>query len=262
MGPENASQMGYLLLLVGIALSIIGYVIYINIRGEKGSEASEEVPVEGDSAESKEMSPDWVESLQGEGGSSTEPISIEAMASEIPESAQLTPAEPDTTAQSEDEIKPALVSPSDPELIPVASLFREGVSGQLVIKVGEKQYSNLETLKHSKDWPRVRSLATDLANWIEAKPGSQTPSREGSAPAAPVEPSTADSDSMIAQINEIISRKVQSMHEEDREIRLVEGALGALEVRIGVEKYPIDEVPYTNVRDLIQEAVSHWERSQ
>jgi hypothetical protein len=67
---------------------------------------------------------------------------------------------------------------------------------------------------------------------------------------------------MIAQINQIIEKKVESMDEESREIELVEGLLGALEVRIGNEKFPIDEVPYENVRDLIQNSVSQWENSQ
>jgi hypothetical protein len=67
---------------------------------------------------------------------------------------------------------------------------------------------------------------------------------------------------MIVQINEIIDKKVATLEGEERDIKLVEGAIGALEVRVGVEKFPIDEVPYANVRDLIQDAVSQWEKSQ
>jgi hypothetical protein len=52
------------------------------------------------------------------------------------------------------------------------------------------------------------------------------------------------------------------MDGEEREIKLVEGLIGELEVRVGVEKFPIDEVPYNNVRELIQDAVSQWENSQ
>ena len=52
------------------------------------------------------------------------------------------------------------------------------------------------------------------------------------------------------------------MDGESRKIELVEGLLGALEVRVGAEKFPIDEVPYENVRDLIQNSVSQWENSQ
>ena len=52
------------------------------------------------------------------------------------------------------------------------------------------------------------------------------------------------------------------MQGEEREIKLVEGEVGALEVRVGLEKFPIDDVPYANVRDLIQDAVSQWENSQ
>lgn len=263
MSPENASQMGYLLLLVGIALSIIGYVIYINIRGEKGSHGSEEETAHDEPGESTEMSPDWVESLQGESQPPAESISGDDIIVPMPPEEQPYDLEPDAGTQSEDDMKPPTITPGKPELIPVANLFREGVTGRLVIKVGDNQYSELDTLKNSKDWSKVRSLATDLNDWIEARPfSSQTPTREGSTTASSGESPTSDSGSMIAQINDILSRKVQAMEGEDREIRLVEGLLGALEVRIGVEKFPITEVPYPDVRDLIQEAVSQWERSQ
>ena len=168
------------------------------------------------------------------------------------------PIHADTSTSSLDLI------PDDPELIPAAALFREAVTGRIVVKVGDRQYESVDSLKNSKDWPRVQSLSTDLSDWILDKP-KPSPTQDQAViekMTLSVEGRSSDSDSMIAQINQIIEKKVKSMDGERREIELVEGLLGALQVRVGTEKFPIDEVPYENVRDLIQDSVSQWENSQ
>ena len=171
--------------------------------------------------------------------------------------------DPSSDDNNNDENSSIVIS-DKPELIPAATLFREGVSGRIVVKVGDRQYSDVQSLKNSNDWSRVKSLSSDLIDWIEDKPApSSEHSKDGKIeqklfPKGQV----SDSDNMIVQINEIIDKKVKTMQGEEREIKLVEGAVGALEVRVGVEKFPIDDVPYANVRDLIQDAVSQWEKSQ
>lgn len=265
MNPENASMLGYILLLVGIALAFIGYAVYLNIRGEKPSDVVEDEVSEGKDVEEDLSDIDSGESHADLSNADEEPIidlnidevvdrSSEFLQSELDDQ----PIDADKNTSSFD------VIPDDPELIPAATLMREAVTGRIVVKVGDRQYESVDSLKNSKDWERIQSLSTDLSDWIldEPKP-STTQDQAGFEKMTPsVEGQSSDSDSMIAQINQIIEKKVKSMAGESREIRLVEGLLGALQVRVGTEKFPIDEVPYENVRDLIQVSVSQWENSQ
>jgi hypothetical protein len=269
MNPENASTLGYVVLLAGIALSVIGYVIYLNLRGDKAGDSSEDSE---DEAEIKtdgsvEISSDEFEKEDLDDDPAAETaMGIVDQDSEEPqeESAEILEEGMESVIIDDEEAVPTFVVPDEPELIPAATLLREGVSGRIVVKVGDRQYLDIESLKNSKDWSRVRSLSTDLASWIEDKPSSSAlqGEREDVDLAPSSDSQASDSDSMIVQINRIINKKVETMEGEEREIKLVEGAIGALEVRVGVEKFPIDEVPYANVRELIQDAVSQWENSQ
>jgi hypothetical protein len=277
MNPQNAPILGYVLLLVGVSLAIIGYVIYLNIRGEKG-EGAESSGDESRAAENRtiENSDDDVEVEQQEevsesyeesdsDGKDDESEGTDMRSSESIEKAVGEDTESlGSDVEDEEGVGPAMVLPDAPELIPAATLFREGVSGEIVVQVGENQYTEVNELKNSKDWERIRSLSSDLINWIEDKPSSERSKedREISVIEQASEAQPLDSNNMIVQINEIINKKVQMMEGEEREIKLVEGLIGELEVRVGVEKFPIDDVPYENVRDLIQDAVSQWEKSQ
>lgn len=273
MNPENASFLGFVLLLVGIALAIIGYAIYLNLRADKASDSPEG---EEDSntansildEDSSEISAETQDEDSDEGNlanqvlvSPTDPDTDEPQ-KEGPEFLEMESMDPSTDDNNDE--KSSIVISDKPELIPSATLFREGVTGRIVVKVGDRQYSDVQSLKNSKDWSRVKSLSSDLNDWIEDKPApSSEPRKDGKIEQA-LYPTgqVSDSDSMIVQINEILDKKVKTMQGEEREIKLVEGAVGALEVRVGLEKFPIDDVPYADVRDLIQDAVSQWENSQ
>jgi hypothetical protein len=265
MNPENASMLGYILLLVGIALAFIGYAVYLNIRSEKPSEIVEDEVSEGKDVEEDLSDIDSGESHADLSNADEEPI-IDLNSDEVVDRSSDflqsklddQPIDAEKSASSFDAI------PDDPELIPAATLFREAVTGRIVVKVGDRQYESVDSLKNSKDWPRVQSLSADLSDWILDKPKPSTTQDQAGIVkmTSSVEGQSSDPDSMVAQINQIIEKKIKSMDEERREIELVEGLLGALEVRIGTEKFPIDEVPYENVRDLIQESVSQWENSQ
>ena len=265
MNPENASMLGYILLLVGIALAFIGYAVYLNIRGEKPSDT-----VEGEASEGKDVEEELSDIDSGESHANLpnadgEPIIDLKIDEVVDRSSDFLQSEfDDQPIDAEKSTSSFDLIPDDPELIPAATLFREAVTGRIVVKVGDRQYESVDSLKNSKDWPRVQSLSTDLSDWILDKQKPSTiQSQAGKVKTTPsVDGQSSDSDSMIAQINQIIEKKVESMDEERREIELVEGLLGALEVRVGTEKFPIDEVPYENVRDLLQESVSQWENSQ
>lgn len=265
MISENASMLGYILLLVGIALAFIGYAVYLNIRGEKPSDFEED-----EVSEKKDVEEDLSEIGSEENhadlsNADEEPIVDLNMDEGVDRSSDFLQTKLDDRPLDADEgPSPSDVIPDDPELIPGATLFREAVTGRIVVKVGERQYVSVDSLKNSEDWARVQSLSTDLSDWILDKPKpSTTQDKAGFVKTTPsVEGRSSDTDSMIAQINQIIEKQVKSMDGESRKIELVEGLLGALEVRVGAEKFPIDEVPYENVRDLIQNSVSQWENSQ
>jgi hypothetical protein len=265
MSPEDASNLGYVVLIVGIALSIIGYVVYLNIRGEKIEDSSQdpENELESNADGSDEISSEDLEKMDlDEDPEEQTDLATQVSGDSQEESTGI--LEESIKPADDDESIPSFVIPDEPELIPAATLMRESVSGRIVVKVGDRQYSDIETLKNSKDWSRMKSLSTDLADWIEERPprSALQGDREENKPESSSIRHASDSVSMIVQINEIIDKKVATLEGEERDIKLVEGAIGALEVRVGVEKFPIDEVPYANVRDLIQDAVSQWEKSQ
>ena len=273
MNPESASFLGFVLLLVGIALAIIGYAIYLNLRANKASDSPEG---EEDSntansildEDSSEISAKIQDEDSGEGNlanqvlvSPTDPDADEPQK----EGAELLEMESmDPSIDDNNDEKSSIFIPDEPELIPAAMLFREGVTGRIIVKVGDRQYSDVQSLKNSNDWSRVKSLSSDLLDWIEEKPApsSEHSTHEKIEQAPFPNRQVSDSDSMIEQINKILDKKVKTMQGEEREIKLVEGEVGALEVRVGLEKFPTDDVPYANVRDLIQDAVSQWENSQ
>lgn len=265
MNPENASMLGYILLLVGIALAFIGYAVYLNIRGEKLSDVVEHEVSEGTDDEEDLSEIGSGENHADLSDADEEPIvdlNIDEVVDRSSDFLQI--KLDDQPIDADKSTSPSDVIPDDPELIPAATLLREAVTGRIVVKVGDRQYVSVNSLKNSKDWSRVQSLSTDLSDWILDKPKPSTAQDQaGIVKMTPsVEGRSSDSDSMIEQINQIIEKKVKSMDGERRDIELVEGLLGALEVRVGAEKFPIDEVPYENVRDLIQDSVSQWENSQ
>lgn len=265
MNPENASMLGYILLLVGIALAFIGYAVYLNIRGEKPSVVVQDEASEGQDVKEELSDIDSGDSHAELSNAAEEPIIDLKIDEVVDRSSDFLQSElDDQPIDAEKSTSSFDLIPDDPELIPAATLFREAVTGRIVVKVGDRQYESVDSLKNSKDWPRVQSLSTDLSDWILDKQKPSTPqNKAGIVKTTPsVDGQSSDPDSMVAQINQIIEKKVESMDEERREIELVEGLLGALEVRVGTEKFPIDEVPYENVRDLIQESVSQWENSQ
>jgi hypothetical protein len=256
--------LGYVLLIVGVALAIIGYVVYLNIRGEKGEEGAESGDEDLEADDQGAASEEDEESGSNGNDDGSEDADMSSSEDDIEEVINDDAESIDSNVEDEEDEEPVMLETDAPELIPAATLLREGVSGRIVIQVGDRQYSEVDALKNSKDWDRIRSLSSDLTDWIEEKSTSDRSKeeRESSDIDQTSESRSFDSDSMIVQINEIINKKVQMMDGEEREITLVEGLIGELEVRVGVEKFPIDEVPYNNVRELIQDAVSQWENSQ
>jgi hypothetical protein len=234
---DNSLLMGIVLIGVGIALALIAYAVMLNRKdGEEPAEA-----------EAREMEPE----AEAAAEPSTETLEPPAEPVE-PTPPRVAPAPMSPAATTPP--APIQPSPGTParRLLPVATLLREEVSGDLVIQVGDRVYRRVEDLRTSSDATRVQSISADLSRWLSrattAKPSGaareETPAKPGS---------------MIEQINMILEEKLAAAGSGTRGVRLAEGPGGVVRVFIGVNSYPMDEVPDPEVRSLIRQAVAEWE---
>lgn len=66
--------------------------------------------------------------------------------------------------------------------------------------------------------------------------------------------------SIIAQIDHVFQTRIAGTPYEGMGIRIMEGAIGSVEVKIGLNKYPsIDDVPDADIKKAIRAAVAEWE---
>ena len=146
-------------------------------------------------------------------------------------------------------------APPVPErrLLPVVTLLRDEVTGQLALQVAERVYHSVQSVRDSTDWTRVEFAARDLALWLE---GSAPPTRRPDERRAE---DPAKGGTMVEQINRILEGKLAAHSASGRGVRLVEGAGGAVRVFIGVQPYGLEDVPDPEIRAAIREAVAEWE---
>lgn len=166
-------------------------------------------------------------------------------------------------------------------------IWREGKDRQLVIEMdGVSHYQESEL--HTDQSHRIAGLIRELQAWMDVSPSPVSPSRpEAFKPAAsatgeetkrtsinplkifgrslqPLE-KTGSSDpdlSIVAQIDEILQAKLESIHLDDQGIRLVEGPDQGMVIEVGLNRYTeIDAVPDERVRQLIHLSVAEWESS-
>lgn len=125
----------------------------------------------------------------------------------------------------------------------------------------EPSTASLPTLSQQPNLPSQ----TSLEDFRE----DEQPSQKGLTPASfisralrsdiAVPPPT--SQSVVAQVDEILQEKLQATDMQKWAVRLVEFPNKGMTVLVGLEKYDnIDSVPYERVRAVIRESVSEWER--
>lgn len=257
MTLENSSLLGYLFIVIGIVLTILALAIYLNLRDEK-SEKKTELAM-GDSG-------------TGEGNSSTaqesseldSPIIDTPFLSAVKSKNEL--MEEDDNASKSDvsipEEEPGVVMSKEQELVSVVTFLREIDTGNLILKIGEKEYTSFEDLQASPHLARIERLYSDLESWMEPASKSlfgrkKSPSKSTTFEADPFKPK-----SMVEEINDILEQKLREEPGERKAIKLVEMLDGGVNVYIGVDSYPIDEVPFEDVQELIRQSVSEWEQRQ
>jgi len=254
---DNSLLMGIVLIGVGLALALIAYAVLLYRRENEPkdtTEADEPLPPE-------EESPEPAVSASDEPSLPSQPAAgPPAGPTPAPPPVSALPPQPPVAAPTPPPavVTPPPAPPSAPlgagrRLLPVAALLREDVTGDLVVQVGDRVYRRAEDLRGSADANRVQSASADLTRWIaggsSSKPGTVGATREEKA---------AKSASMIEQINTILEEKLAA-GSPLQGVRLVEGVGGTVRVFVGVNSYPVDEVPDPQVRQLIRQAVAEWE---
>jgi hypothetical protein len=250
MTPEHSSLLGYLFIVGGIAIAILAYVISLNLREdrtEKVPERKGEVfeKEEGDASFEQGVSFQDAPMIESPLSSTSmeEPILTEEILVDVPEK-KITGVD----------------MPQEQELVSVVTILRELDSGNLILRIGEKNYTDFEALSDSPHLSRILRLSTDLEQWLKPSQVTERSSSRAPRPSKAIETEPLQSRSMVDEINEILERRLKTEPGKRKAIKLVEMQDGGVNVYIGVDSYSIDEVPFEDVRVLIREAVSEWEQ--
>jgi hypothetical protein len=269
-------MIGVLLIAAGILLAMVAYWVISGGGSAKEPESADEAnggeyptaaaigtgvpaPLMLDNEDISDDIPDLPDDVQ----TSTEQDDLETTDEIVPEQLPLsdTSSESEAAASDEGKDEEEQAGKPDPEpqagpRISIATLLRDDVTGQLIVKVGDTEYHNPDDLRASNDWTRVEFAASDLQAWIIKDAPSQP--RVELEP-EPVEPKPT---SMIEQINIILQEMIESSDRSHLGVRLLESPSGAARVLIGVQSYDLADVPDEDIRKLIQEAVAIWEADQ
>ena len=264
MTIDNNLIIGVVLIGAGLLLGLLAYFI---ITGRSEEEIEEEAEGIGEPVETT-SEPEPAE-LEGEETPPTPQIEDDISLPDLSEETTPSPAqtsEPPPTEETppeDSEIEPKVIKTDqvEPEKIiqpriTIATLYRDEVTGELIVQVGDRQYLTAAELKLSSDWNRVEYAASDLAEWISSQTSGDR------IPEADREQDTSRPQSMIEQINDFLQQKLVESASSLKGVSLIESSEGTVKVLIGVQSYSIDEVPDPEVRQLIHEAVAAWEERQ
>ena len=226
---------GILLIIVGIAIGLIAVAVVLNRREDR---IAAELDLE------KEDTEDEADSESEEDDPVAEPDQDEPD-SEIDE------GEPSEEADDAEEQAPP--APLERQLI--AEIYREEVTGKLIVRAGDQEYLDGKQIKNEADRRRLAYAASDLSDWFQGE------FEFGGRSAAASSPQQADSsDQMLEEINEILQRSLANT--PDRGVRLFPDGVGGVKVMIGVKSYEVEDVPDDEIKDLIRQAVAEWEAGQ
>jgi hypothetical protein len=231
---DNQLLTGVVLIAAGLALGLLAYAIVLS-RRERGSSQEPGVTT------GKEPAPAIV-------AAGNPPPSPAVRAAPVtPAAARPAPINPAPPLAP----RPAATAGLAPN-VPVATLERNEVTGELIVRVGDKEYRTSKELRASSDWTRIQYAAGDLQRWMTDAAAADRPR------GAPRETPTPPARTMIEQINGILALKIAETGVGKQGVRLVDSG-GVVQVFLGVERYEMDKVPDEGVRKLIREAVSEWE---
>ncbi len=232
---DNQLMLGVLLIIVGIAVGLIAVALVLNQR--EGRIAAE-LELEGEQDEELSAAADVEEQPTPE-EDGDDPPSPEA-------------DEGDPQLESEKLEAPPDETPRERQL--VAEIYREDVTGRLVVRSGDHVYRDGKEIENEAERRRLAYAASDLADWFQGE------FELGGRPAAISAQQPSSPNRMLEEINEILLRSLAGT--PDRGVRLFPDAVSGVKVLIGVKSYEIEEVPDEHIKDLIRQAVAEWEASQ
>jgi hypothetical protein len=256
MNAEYSSLLGYVFIIGGAAVGILAYVVYINIRDANSTN---------DTQRANQNQKDELITPESHENDISTPFVLSDTSTETEEEFLI--ETPDFLSEAKSPEPKEIVlngapMPEKQELTQVATILREVDTGNLVLRVGDREYATVEDLMESTYWTRIERLASDLAKWLEPPKEISILSRPTSPDSKPVETKTKTPQSMVEEINDILERKLRTEDIDQKAIKIIEMLDGSVKVYVGVDSYPIDEVPFEDVRALIREAVSEWEESR
>ncbi|MBN1265601.1 MAG: hypothetical protein JXA25_08920 [Anaerolineales bacterium] len=276
MTLENPLMIGIILIAVGLACALIAVAILLNRRDMEKAETGETETVSSDAvgtgdpstpegipaAEVEPLPPEVSEAEQISG----EPVETPAADSAARESA------PSTEFPVPNLSDDAPRSGSAAAVEQIAAIKRHPGTGRLILSVENREYSSLSELKESSDWHIVSGSLNELVAWIQQEiPESLALSTELSLMEQPA-PLQKSKDrkkkpevlpqprSMVEQINDIIQEKIRISGKTHLSVRLIESRYGEVKALIGVESYPLEEIPDPQIKEFIRECVAEWER--
>ncbi len=277
---SNQLIIGVLLIAAGVLLAVVAYWVISGSGSTKKPESTDEA-TGGEDPEAAVIETGVPDPITMDSEDIPEDISDDLP--ELLDDAQISTAQDDLEIKDEialeqppradlpirsDDIPPSMgegevdmagkpdLQPQAGQRISIATLLRDEVTGQLIVKVGDTEYHNSDDLRASNDWTRVEYAVSDLQTWTsQDAPGI---------PRVELEPEAAEPKptSMIEQIDAILQEKIDSSGRSHLGVRLMESPGGAARVLIGVQSYDLADVPDDEVRQLIQEAVAIWEADQ
>lgn len=266
MNIDNQLMLGIVFLTAGVAMGLLAYAAVLNRRSDEETVAESELPPEAEPAEDEAAVSQAQEETPAETPGMDAPSEpVEPMSASMASDAAAPPQLTIPSSALADEAEPQAPAPpadAKPDAPPAqATLQRDLQSGRLVIQVDDSTYRSIEALRESDDWPRVDHLFSDLLAWLY-KVEALDRAREESTQTVEQPPKPAAPMSMVEQINEILSAKLEEQPGTTPAVHLLEGPGGSIRVYIGVNSYAIEEVPDDNVRKLIRQAVTEWESRQ
>ena len=231
---DDQLMLGILLIIVGIAIGLIAVAVVLNRREDR---IAAEMGLETNDADDEEP----VDSEEAEPVDEDEPT---------PEADDDEPSEEDKIEETEE-----MESPTPRERQLVAEIYREEVTGKLIVRAGDQEYLDGKQIESEVERRRLAYAASDLSDWFQGEfefSGRSTTTSSTQ--------QSASSDQMLEEINANLQRSLAGT--PDRGVRLIPDTVTGVKVLIGVKSYEIEDVPDDEIKDLIRQAVAEWEAGQ